>query len=198
VRVALLAFALVAALALAACGDSGNDEPASKPRAVETADELPKLPPDWKPHVNRGGGFVIGLPAGWKADDHGTSTLVRSYDRLVAVEIVPDRTDEALELGLAQFATRALGALSGLEAGAQPSEPRPYKHHYAAVESKLESRNAGTGIRQRISLIVIRRDHLATFTVVIAANADSASRPAERLAHRVIASLRSQPVTLAG
>jgi hypothetical protein len=196
VRLALVA--LAAAVALAACGDSDDDQQAPKPRRVERADELPKLPPDWEPHVNRGGGFAIGLPRGWKADDHGTSTLVRSYDRLVAVEIVPDRTNEALELGLDQFATRALGALSGLEAGAQPSEPRPYKHHYSAVQSRLEGRHAGTGIRQRVSLIIVRRDHLVTFTVAIAANADSASRPAERLARRMIATLRSQPVTLAG
>jgi hypothetical protein len=37
-------------------------------------------------------------PRGWKVDDRGKGSLVRSFDRLVALSIVPDRSHEALEV----------------------------------------------------------------------------------------------------
>jgi hypothetical protein len=110
----------------------------------------------------------------------------------VAISISADRTADAQDIDLEQFATRALIALPGVRSGGQPSNPKPYDHRYDGVESKLDNESSG-GVRQRISLIVLRRDRLVTFTVVVAANADRRARPAERLAHEVISTLRSQP-----
>jgi hypothetical protein len=191
------ALLIVAAIAVGGCGgsDSSTGQSTTTQRHhSEDADPLPDLPAGWKPYLNRVGGFAVGRPPGWKATRKGTGSLLRSFDRLVAVSISPDRTPDAQELPLDSFATRALLALPGAGAGVQPSDPKPYDHHYDAVKSTFEAK--ASNIKLRDSLIVIRRDHLATFTVLIAANADAAARPAEEIARKVVATLRSQPPSL--
>jgi hypothetical protein len=186
----------VAAILLAGCGGSDDTQSVStttQRQHSEDADPLPDLRPGWKRYLNRHGGFAVGLPPGWKAKRKGTGSLIRSFDHLVAVSISPDRTPDAQELPLDKFATRALLALPGIGAGAQPSDPRPYDQHYDAVRLKYEAKDPKTGVEQRNSLIVIRRDGLVTFTILIAANADPAAEPAEELARKVVATLRSQP-----
>jgi hypothetical protein len=190
------ALLIVAAIVAAGCGgseDSTDTSTTTLRHHAEDADPLPDLPTGWKPYLNRAGGFAVGLPPGWKASRKGTSSLIRSFDHLVAVSISPDRTPDAQSLGLDTFATRALLALPGVNAGTQPSDPKPYDHHYDAVQSNYEATDQKSGVEQRNSLIVIRRDHLVTFTVLIAANADPAARPAEEVARKVVATLRSQP-----
>jgi hypothetical protein len=188
---------LVAAVLLAAgCGDS-DDEPEPEPRPLETAEKLPKLPSGWREHTNRAGGFALGVPRGWKATDRKISTLVRSFDRLVAVSITPDRTSEALELPLEDFATRALLALDGFRGDIDPSDPRPFKHRYDGVRVRARATEADSGVEQDLELIVLRRPRLATFTVVIAANAERDSAPSRRVAQRVVDTLRGRPVAAA-
>jgi hypothetical protein len=193
-----LALLVTITVATAGCGGDGSEDETTPPpprERVETVDKLPKLPDRWKRFENRRGGFVVGLPPGWTTSDRdrGPTSLVRSYDRLVAISISPDRTPEALDLDLEDFATRAADALPGLEGGSRPSPPKPYEHRYEAVRTTLEGKGAKSGVRQRVSLIVLRRDQLATFTVVIATSADRRARPSERLANRVVATLRSRP-----
>jgi hypothetical protein len=187
------ALLIIAAIAFAGCGGSDTTEQSTTTQRhhSEDADPLPDLPAGWKPYLNRVGGFAVGLPPGWKAARKGTGSLLRSFDRLVAVSISPDRTPDADELPLDRFATRALLALPGVGAGVQPSDPKPYDHHYDAVKSTFETK--ASAIKLRDTLIVIRRDHLVTFTILIAANADAAARPAEEVARKVVATLRSQP-----
>jgi hypothetical protein len=190
VRRAAVLLSVAAIVAAAGCGSDSSDEQPPEPRHAEDADPLPNLPPGWKPYLNRGGGFAVGLTPGWQASRDGSGSLIRSFDRLAAVSISPDRTPDAEDLGLDEFATRALRALPDVS---RPSGPRPYDHHYDAVESNYVVTDGDSGVEQRNSLIVIRRDHLVTFTVLIASNADPRARPAEQLARKVVATLRSQP-----
>ncbi|MFL5869481.1 MAG: hypothetical protein ACJ75R_00230 [Solirubrobacterales bacterium] len=192
---ARLGVALVAALAigLGACGGSDSTTPPPKHQRSENADELPKLPDGWKPHVNQAGGFALGLPRGWEPADHGGTTQVRSYDRLVVLTISADRTEEALGVPLGEFATVTAGELPGLKDSSTPSDPKPFKHRYDAVETSLTAKSAKTGVRERISVIVIRRDHLALFTADVFASATAQAEDATRLARQAIATLRSQP-----
>jgi hypothetical protein len=199
------ALALLVAISVAAAGCGGDDSedtsvPPPPSERAETVQKLPKLPDGWKRYENRRGGFVVGLPPGWKASkrDREPTSLIRSYDRLVAISISPDRTPEGLDLDLDQFATRAIDSLSGLERRASPSAPRAYEHRYEAVRSTVEGKESDSGVRQRVSVIVLRRDLLVTFTVVIAANADQRARPSERLAGEVVATLRSRPPATVG
>jgi hypothetical protein len=193
-----LALALLVGLAVpvGACGDddSANETtPQPEVRRVETVDKLPRLPDGWKRYENRRGGFVVGLPPGWKAEGHDTTALIRSYDRLVAISISPDRGEDAFAVDLDSFTTRTMAALPGLDPSAQPSAPKPYEHHYEAVRSTVEAKETESGVEQRVSVITIRRDHLVTFTVVVAANAAKRARASERLAQKVVATLRSRP-----
>lgn len=185
------------ALLVVGCGDD-SDEASSEPapRPTEAVDPLPKLPASWSTHVNQAGGFALGLPPGWRADDRGTSTLVRSFDRLVAVSIAPDRTSEAIELPLGDFATRALTGLSGFEGELEAGPERPFEHRYRGVVVEGSGIATDTGLRQRLRLIVLRRDRQVTFSVVIAANAAPEARPSERLAERMVKTLRSRPPAL--
>lgn len=189
---------ILAALALVAgCGGETEDEgPERMLRLPETADPLPKLPARWEPHLNRSGGFAFGLPPGWDIRDSGISSLVRSFDRLVAVSITPDRTSQALELPLEDFATRTLAALPVFDGEVDAGPARRIPHRYRALRIEATGTAAESGLRQRIQLIVVRRERRATFTVVIAASADRRARPSERLAERVVETLRSRPVTL--
>jgi len=185
------------ALALGACDDGGGDaeppEPTPQPPPPETIHRVPDLPDRWEVHVNRAAGFAFGLPPGWRARDRGIQTLVRSFDRLTAVSIVPDRTVDAIELPLDDFAGRAFAALGGFAGQLEPAAKRPIAHRYRAVELRTTATADETGIRQRVRLIVIRRGRQVTFTVVIASNVDG-GRASERIAERTVRTLRSRPV----
>jgi hypothetical protein len=194
-RAAALVLAVGLALLAGGCGDDDDDEPQPPPPPRETVDELPKLPEGWKEHTNRAGGFALGVPRGWEADDRRISTLVRSFDRLVAVSITPDRTDEALELPLNEFATRALLALEGFRGDLEPSDPSRYDHHYDGIRVRARATEAKTGIEQKLEVLVLRRPRLANFTVVIASNAERDSSPSRRVAQRMIETLRGRPVS---
>jgi hypothetical protein len=191
------AIALTAlALGIAACGDDDSDEPAPPPPTppTETRHRVPDLPGGWKVHSNRAGGFALGAPPGWKAKDQGMSTSVRSFDHLVAVSISPDRSPEALEIPLEEFATRALSALPGFEGELDPGPPRRFRGRYEGVEVRAAGTAAETGVREHVRLVVLRRDAIVTFTVVLAASTRPSARASNRLAERMLRTLRSRPV----
>jgi hypothetical protein len=53
---------------------------------------------------------------------------------------------------------------------------------------------ARTGVEQQVRLLVLRRDSIVTFTIVVAVNVKPAARPSERLAERMVRTLRSRPI----
>lgn len=191
-RTAALLAALLVALAFGGCGSDSTSVP--PPRAEEPPGVLPRLAPGWKPHVNSFGGFAFGLPPGWEARNRGTATAVTSYDRLAAVSISADRTREALELPLEDFATRALAARSGYEDALNPGEPQEFEHRYAGVVAEAEGVAESTGVEQRVEAIVLRRSKLVTITIVIAVNALPEGVPSEAIAERMVETLRTRPV----
>ena len=193
--VALAALTIVSASLLAGCDDESDEPPPEPaPRPPETVHELPELPDRWGEQLNRAGGFALGVPPGWRARNQGISTIVRSFDRLAAVSITPDRTAEANDVALPDFATRALVALPGFEEDPSPRGEGSYAHRYAGFEARASGTATGSGVEQRLRLVVLRRGRLVTFTVVIAANAHG-GRASERIAERVVRTIRSRPVT---
>jgi hypothetical protein len=189
----LLAAGLVLAT-FAGCGDSASSDPEPKPRPPETADEPPDLPDGWKPYVNRAGGFVLGLPPGWKPKEIGASTLIRSYDELVSIQVTPDRTDEAIRYDPEKFATRAIAALPGYEEPLKPGKPEPYRGHYDGATVSAHGVAKATGVEQDVELTFLVNPKVAAFTAVVAANATAPQAEASRrLADDVVASIRSRP-----
>lgn len=188
--------ALLAGLAVIAggCGDSGGEDEGLPSRPAETADALPKLADGWTPHENPAGGFAFGLPPGWQARDRGTTTLVRSFDRLVAISISPDRTDRALALPPGKFATRVAEAIPAFDPDLDPFRPRPYEHRYDAAIVKAEGRAESTGVDQNLSAIVLRRRRIVTLTAIVTATAKPSAEEAREVARGVVRTLRSRPV----
>lgn len=189
---------LLIAVALAGCG--GDDDSSStattttapKPPPKETRDGLPDRPKEWKPYVNARGGYALLLPRGWEPEADGPQTLIRSFDRLVAISIAPDRSDAARETAIEDYATNTAGELRGFEDGFDAKGTRPFEHRYEGVEV-YGTGTSRDGVDQRASVIVLRRDEVATLTVVLAANAKPGARESVRIAERAITTLRTRP-----
>jgi hypothetical protein len=192
----ILCVLVAIAVAMAGCDDDSDVSETTTttpaPRPKETFQKVPELPPGWKIHANRSGGFALGVPPGWDASNRGSATRVRSFDRLVAVSITPDRTAEGLAIGIEDFASQTVGALRGFEQELDPGPSRRFKHAYKAAEVRAAG-TATTGVREQIRVFVMRRDEIVTFTAVMVINAKPSARASERLAERMLRTIRSRP-----
>jgi hypothetical protein len=180
---------------LAGCEGDRNDARKSAPRTVEeTVDPLPNLLPGWSEHVNRHGGFAIGVPPGWSASAHGARSELRSPERLAAVSIGVDRTSDAIDAPLERFAAATLKAglpgVSGLDAGS----PRPFRHPYQAVSVEATGVAGEAGLAEDLELVLIRRDGLATYTALVAQNAERGRGVYAAQIDQMLATLRGRPI----
>jgi hypothetical protein len=118
-----------------------------------------------------------------------------SPNLLTTVSVTVDRSTEALDVPVNQFATRAFQSLSDERYGGslEGGQPRKFGGVYEGVAVSGKGRIPGSGFKQKVKLIVLRRESLANFTVVIAANA-SASAAQQRQAERMVRTLRDEPV----
>ena len=185
----LIALAL-AALAAAGCGSEEEAEPPE--RKPETAQPVPKLPRGWTVQRNDNAGFAFGVPPGWSAKNKGTRSEVLSPDRLVAATIAADRSDEALEFPLREFAQTAITGVAGLRK-LKPGETKRFGHRYDGVVIDGEGVGGKEDIRQRVDLIVLRREGVVTFTVLVARNAEQPTAAYVPDVTQMIRSLRSRP-----
>ena len=109
--------ALILPVALAACGGSDQSSSTSSttttpaPPPKETREGLPDRPEQWTRYVNERG---------------GPQTLIRSFDRLVAISIAPDRSPAAAETPIEDYATNTAERLPGFEHGFEPEGTRRF------------------------------------------------------------------------
>ncbi len=190
----MLLLGLLAALAMLGAGCGGDDSP-DAPSAGEVPQELPKLPKRWQAHRDRTIGFAIGKPPGWEVKPSRKAALIRSPDHLVAVTIVANRDREALEVPLEDFATDALAALPGFKTQLKPSEPRPFtKTPLDAVWTSATGTTVGREIKERATLLVLRRQDVVNYTVAVVENASHGhSRKNREVALRMVGTLRDLP-----
>ena len=191
--------ALAVAFALGGCGGSDADPPTTSttrppPPPRETIDHLPELPGSWHKRVDRRGGFALGVPRGWKARQTGNGLLVRSFDHLAAISIAPDRRSAALAEPLDEFASATAAELGGFRGELRRRSVRRFEHRYDGAEVRARG-TTPDGVTQRVSVIVLRRDRVATLTAVIASNVKPSADPSLRLARRVVGTLRTRPPT---
>jgi len=202
--------AVVACLALAGCGgDEGEGdapEETTTTQKAEKPESVRGLPPGWTVERNRPQGFSIGAPPGWRSGgdclkggaEVPSVTILCSPDKLVTLSVSADRTDEALEVDPAEFAARTLTGLADSYDGLKPGKVKPFKGHYDGATVSGTGEAVGTGVHQDVNVVVLRRDGVANFTAVIAANADQPTGPAVELADESVETLRSQPVGAPG
>ena len=158
----------LAATAIAGCGGGGAPTTPATPR--ETVDKPAPLRPGWRLLVNRSDGFSIALPPGWRDFARVPGSLIRSPDHLVAISITADRTDDALTQPLRSFAADTIASLTGFS-GLRPGKPHPFAARYDAVEARATGRATASGVKQDLRLVLMRRDHLAAYPILIARNA---------------------------
>lgn len=186
----------LAALSLIA-GGCGGDEAGPEPDTSGAAQTLPKLPERWQEHRDPSIGYVIGKPPGWRVKPSRMAALIRSPDHLVAVTIVANRDDEALEVPVEQFATDALAALPGFKNRLKPSPPQALQGTpLDAVWTAATGTTVGRGIKERATLLVLRREGVVNYTVAIVENAQhGSSRKNREVALRMIRTLRDLPAS---
>jgi hypothetical protein len=177
---------------VAGCGDGGGGD-STTPRAAETADPPAKLPAGWRTETNRPAGFTVGVPPAWSANLDGSTSVLRSPDRLVAISVSADRTDEALDAPLEGFATATAEGLGGFE-DLKLGSSRPFEGAaYPGVEIAGSGRQSETGVPQRVELVILRREGIASYPVLAAIN-DRRSSPFVEQIDRIVRSLRGRPV----
>jgi hypothetical protein len=183
---------LFASSAIAGCGD---DAGGSGDGVRETVDPLPELPRPWSPEVSREGGFAIGVPPRWNARRRGTRLELRSPDRLVAVSLASNRNEEIQSVRLRKVARATLRAgLPGVRK-LEARDPRGFRHRYEAVSlSATGLAGRDPPVRERLTLVVIRRQELATYTALVAENAVARGRPHREEVERILRTLRGRPI----
>ncbi len=182
---------------IAGCGDD-DETTTTTSRPVETAHELPELPPGWVEYVNRDGGYAVGVPPGWFAKRRGARTELLSPEQLASVVISIDRTDEVLDVPLDQLASATISSGSLGLTEVESSQPKPFKHRYDAYAVKATGFSDEANVEERLLLAVVRREGIATFTVLAAVNAENHPRFYEDEIERIISSLRSRPINSPG
>ena len=191
---------LLVVLAPMGAGCGGDETTSPPPPPTEAAQKLPKLPKHWKAHRDLSIGYAIGKPPGWEATRSRaggvTAALIRSPDHLLAVTLVAARDREALDIPLEQFATSALAGLPGFETRLEPGKPRAFAGTpLDAVEAVANGTTKARGIKERATLLVLRRDSIVNYTVAIVENARRPYSAKDRaVALRMIRTLRDQPI----
>jgi hypothetical protein len=195
---ALAVLLVAAAVAASGCGGGSTTTSTNTP-PKEVAQKLPKLPPGWKARRDRSVGYAIGVPTGWDVGGHGDRVLIRPPDHLVAVTLTADRNPRTFEVPIDRFATQALGALPGFKVPLEPGKPKPFKRTpLKAVQTSATGTQAG-GLRERATLVVLRRDRIVNYTVAILENAEQPGSELDRsVALRMTRTLRDQPVKKPG
>ncbi len=199
----MLTGAALLASALIGCGEREEQLPPPAPPPPEKVEKVPKLPRGWTVLQDRAQGFGLGVPPGWRQGGDcltrgaspGSTTIICSPDKLVTVSVFADRTEDALELSPDEFAVETLEGLA--EEGFQDlkaGKPKKFEARYDGAKVTATGKASDTKVRQDVTVVVLRRDEVANFTAVIAANAEKPTQPAVKLAKKSLETLRSRPV----
>jgi hypothetical protein len=178
---------LLVALVLAGAGCGSDETTTSTTQPSETRQALPKLPKRWRAHTDRWIGYRIGIPPGWRVSRSRTggvkAALIRAPDHLVAITLVATRDPEALDV-------------PGFRAPLEPSTPRAFaRTPFDAVRTTATGTTKARKIKERTTLLVLRREGVVNYTVAIVQNARRGSSTKERaVALKMMHTLRVQPV----
>ena len=162
-----IALLLGAAAALGATSCDEEDEFTGSPDpATERSDRPAKPPPGWHTVANRRAGFTLSVPPGWVTRTRRSATLIRSNDRLVAVTVAADRSEDGRTTRPRQYARRTFRALPGFRklrsTPARRVRGSPYRSARVDGGGTLAKRRQ----RQRITVAAYKRPRRATYTIV--------------------------------
>jgi hypothetical protein len=196
------ALAVAAAVALTVCMNGcggGSQTTTRKHERPETVQKLPKLAEGWRARRDRTIGYGMGIPPGWEVGDRRDGALIRSPDHLVAVTLTADRGSRAFAVPVKRFAAKALGALPGFKVPLHAGRPKPFHGTPLDAAVTTASGEQASGLKERATLIVLRRDRLVNYTVAVLENAERSGSALDRaVALRVVRTLRDVPPKSSG
>ena len=189
--VAMIAVAGIAALVVWNEREEDKDgEPRELVPPPETAEPLPR---GWTKSANAVLGFVLGAPPGWSAKATSARTTLKSPGSAAVVSVTADRSEQALQVGLAEYARGVAERLTG---GAVAVEIEIAVLPASGYEV-ARTRPKRTG-RERLQVLVVRRPELAAYPLLVAS--DRSAKPAvlAPLVAGIVRSLRERPVAAPG
>ncbi len=188
-----IASLLAAAVALSATSCGEEDEFTGSPDPAKERSDRPAEPPaGWHTVANRRAGFTLSVPPGWATRTRKGATLIRSSDRLAAVTVAADRSEDGRTTGPRRYARRTFRALPGFRKLRSSSTRRvrgsPYRSARVSGGGTLADRRQ----RQRITVAAYQRPRRVTYTVVAFTARLGAVRVHAGPLGRMLASLRAQ------
>ena len=196
VATALVAIVSVAVIAIVR-SDSDDDEPASEqPPPTETAEALPRLPTGWGKAASAEGGFALGVPPGWSQKSAGESVTLKSPGSTVVIRVTADRSAEAVDSSLDEYAAELLDQLDASEQPASVDGLEPASGYELASVSARQpaAEGAPSGSKgDRLEVVVVRRPELAAFPILVASDAGVKPAELDPIVARIVSSLRGRP-----
>lgn len=201
-RVAVLggAIAIVAisVAALIGVGPSDDDEAAPLAPPPETADPLPQLPAGWTASENDAIGVAVGVPPGWTSKSTDAKTTLRSPGSTVVVSVTADRSGEALQADLTDYALRIAEDLQGETAVSidpNDTEQPGGGPGYEVASVTANATRTGGGAERTLQVVVVRRPELAAYPMLIASGPNVDPAELRPIVNEIVASLRGRPVS---
>jgi hypothetical protein len=195
VATALIVIVAVAVVAIVRSDSDDEESTPEQPPPAETADPLPSLPSGWGKAASAGGGFALGVPPGWSEKSAGESVTLKSPGSTVVIRVTADRSAEALDSSLDEYATSLLEELGASKSPASADSFEPVSgYELASVTGRQPAAEGGTK-GDRLEVVVVRRPELASFPVLVASDAGVKAAELEPIVARVVASLRGRPVS---
>ena len=182
VLVGSLAIVAISVLAIVG-GDTDEDDPPAIAPPPETVDAVPDLRPGWTVADNRTIGVAVGIPPEWRGKKPENQTLLSSPGNAAVVSITADRTANALQADLEDYALEVAAQIGGADA-AVAKTPKPGLGYEAAG-----ARSGDTEV------IVVRRPELAAYPMLVASAAGVKASELDPIVAEIVASLRGRPVT---
>jgi len=204
----VIAIGAIAIVAIAGLGiwqissDDSNVDTQSLAPPAETVDPLGTLPRGWTSTSNEAGGFALRVPPGWSIKNAGAKTTLKAPGSVVVVSVTADRSEDAIEAELQEYATSVVESLGGESVRSVPDPPKAGGpgYEFAAAEGvKVPKVPPGTGQAvvgpPRLEVIVIRRPELAAYPMLIVSGSPVKPAGIDPIVNKLVASLRGRPVT---
>jgi hypothetical protein len=157
----------------------------------ERGDRPVHPPAGWRIVRNRQAGFTIAAPRRWAARTRRGATLIRSRDRLVAITVAADRSDEGRSSSPSRYAQQLLDELPGFEGSVEPRvrHVRGTPYRTARVEGSGTLKTARRP--QRITVAAYHRPGVVTYAAVVFRNPLAETPADQRVVERMLRTFRA-------
>ncbi len=195
-----IAIVAISVAALIGVGVSDDDQAAPLAPPPETEDPLPQLPAEWTASENDLIGVAVGVPPGWTSKATASKTTLRSPGSTVVVSVTADRSGEALEADLTDYALRIAEDLQGesvVSIDPNDTDQPGGGPGYEVASVTANATRGGAGAERTLQVVVVRRPELAAYPMLVASGPNVDPAELRPIVNEIVASLRGRPVSTA-